>query len=193
MDPLMTPLPNPKSKLIPAVAVPVHPVHPTKTPVKRLTGNDRHKKGHESREGPENHQNTVRDLVTTTEDGPGFNNANPRPVFLPLPMNPNWSHPGISCAPIARQMEPVQRPPGVYLNPFNDSTKSETQDVAETSIRVTRTTRTRETRHTAHQKEAYIMNKPTRLIPDRGKKLHTKPNTTRPEPSRRQNPYILLV
>ena len=192
MDPLATPLPS--SKPIPAVAVPVHSVHPTKTPAKRLTNNDRHKEGRESREGPENHQDTVRNLMkTTADDRPGFNNVNPRPIFLPLPMNPNWSHPGASCAPIARQAEPVQRPSGVYLSPFDDSTESKVQDAAETVIRVIQATTKSETRHTAHQREAYIMNKPTRLIPDRGKRLHTKPNTTRPEPSRRQNPYIYFV
>ena len=64
MDPLATPLPSPIP--IPAVVVPAHPVHPTKTPAKRLTNNDRHKEWRESREGPENHQDTVRNLMKTT-------------------------------------------------------------------------------------------------------------------------------
>ena len=140
MDPLATPLPNPNP--IPAVAVATNPMHPAKTtPATHLTSNDRHKEGHEPREGPENNH-TIRDyLMKTTDDRPRFGNVNHRPVFFPLPMSPNWFHLGSSCAPIARQVEPVQRPLGVYLGPFNGSTKTgKTQNEAETIIRVIRTT-----------------------------------------------------
>ena len=149
-----------------------------------------------------------------TDDRPRFNNVSHRPVFFPHPMSPNWFHLGSFCAPVARQVEPIQRPSGIYLGPFNDSKRpGEAQHVAEAVIRVIRTTttcitdpnRTTPTRAaipsdarrrsrsldtrwtyqrcTAHQQEALIMNEPTGLVPDRGKTLHTTPNTTRPEPS----------
>ena len=218
MDPLAAPLPSPKP--ISAVAITAHPMHPTETPAKCLIGNDRHNGGHEPWKDPENHQDAVKNLWKTTNDRPRFDNVNHRPVFLP--MSPDYFHLGSHCAPIARQVEPLQRPPGVYLGPFDGGTQlGEVRHTAETVIRLIRTDmtretdpdqttptyaavssdarwknrgldtrrmcqrcttngkhRTRKTHHTTRQQEAHVMNKPTRLIPDRGKNLHAKPNTT---------------
>ena len=42
-----------------------------------------------------------------------------RPIFIPI--DRNWYYPGARDTPSVRQAEIIQRPPGVYIGPFNDT------------------------------------------------------------------------
>ena len=85
-----------------------------------------------------NHRETKKEAAQTADDRPRFDNVKQRPVFFP--MSPDWFHLGSHCAPIARQVEPMQRPMGVYLGPFDGGTQSGgIQRATETITRVIRT------------------------------------------------------
>ena len=133
------------------------PVHPAQTLAQPLIDNVRHKRGAEPDQGnvqpgllsqhdgiaasetPPKYRRTTEEIAgQTADDRPSFDGVQDRPVFFPV--NPEWFHLGSQCAPIARQVEPIARPAGTYLGPFNGGTQTGgTRRATETIIRAIRT------------------------------------------------------
>ena len=153
--PLHSLLPVHKSRSATMVTAP--PVHPAQTSAQPLIDNVRHKRGAEPDQGnvqpgllsqrdgiaasettPKYRRTTEENAAQTADDRPRFDDVQDRPVFFPV--SPEWFHLGSQCAPIARQVEPIIRPAGTYLGPFNGGTQTDgTRRATETIIRAIRT------------------------------------------------------